>query len=52
MSERADRNASRWASRAVQLSFLIALLVLWYGLTTWGHVSPILLPNPIAELHE
>jgi len=52
VSERADRNASRWASRAVQLSFLIALLVLWYGLTTWGHVSPILLPNPIAVLHE
>jgi ABC-type nitrate/sulfonate/bicarbonate transport system permease component len=52
VSERADRSAGRWASRAVQLSFLIALLVLWYGLTTWGHVSPILLPNPLAVLHE
>jgi len=52
VSERADRNAARWASRAVQLSFLIALIALWFWLTTWGHVSPILLPNPLAVLHE
>jgi ABC-type nitrate/sulfonate/bicarbonate transport system permease component len=52
MSERTEGRASRWASHAVQLAFLIALLVLWYGLTTWGQVSPILLPNPLAVLHE
>jgi ABC-type nitrate/sulfonate/bicarbonate transport system permease component len=50
VSARSDRTSSRWASRAVQLSFLLGLLLLWYGLTTWGHVSPILLPNPVAVL--
>jgi ABC-type nitrate/sulfonate/bicarbonate transport system permease component len=49
---RPDGGAGRWASHAVQLCFLIALLLLWYGLTTWGQVSPILLPNPLAVLHE
>ena len=52
MSERADRRAGRWASRAVQLSFLVTLLALWFWLTTFGQVSPILLPNPLAVLHE
>jgi ABC-type nitrate/sulfonate/bicarbonate transport system permease component len=52
MREGSARASSRWASRAVQLLFLIALLALWYGLTTWGEVSPILLPNPLAVLHE
>jgi ABC-type nitrate/sulfonate/bicarbonate transport system permease component len=52
VSARSDRTSSPWASRAVQLSFLLALLLLWYGLTTWGHVSPILLPNPLAVLNE
>jgi len=52
MSARTEGSAGRWASHAVQLAFLIALLLLWYGLTTWGQVSPILLPNPLAVLHE
>jgi ABC-type nitrate/sulfonate/bicarbonate transport system permease component len=52
VSERADRRAGRWASRAVQLSFLVTLLALWFWLTTFGQVSPILLPNPLAVLHE
>jgi len=52
VSERIDRDTARWASHAVQLAFLIGLLLLWYGLTTWGQVSPILLPNPLAVLHE
>ena len=35
------------ASRAVQLTFLIVLIVLWYLATTRWKVSPLLLPNPI-----
>jgi ABC-type nitrate/sulfonate/bicarbonate transport system permease component len=52
MSNGSASETPRWASRAVQLLFLIALLALWYGLTTWGQVSAILLPNPLAVLHE
>ena len=45
-----DRDG-RLASRTVQATFLIVLVVLWYLATTrWG-VSPILLPNPIAVWH-
>ena len=51
MSERAEQRG-RWASRAVQALFLVALISLWAFATTWGHVSPILLPNPLAVLHE
>src|SRR5262249_17800406 len=36
------------ASRAVQVAFLIALVVLWYLATTRWRVSPLLLPNPVA----
>ena len=35
------------ASRAVQATFLIVLIVLWYLATTRWKVSPLLLPNPI-----
>ena len=28
------------------------LIALWTFATTWGHVSPILLPNPLAVLRE
>jgi ABC-type nitrate/sulfonate/bicarbonate transport system permease component len=35
------------ASRAVQITFLIVLLVLWYLATTRWKVSPLLLPNPV-----
>jgi ABC-type nitrate/sulfonate/bicarbonate transport system permease component len=42
----------RWASRSVQALFLIALISLWTFATTWGHVSPILLPPPLAVLQE
>jgi ABC-type nitrate/sulfonate/bicarbonate transport system permease component len=41
-------NESRFASRAVQVVFLLALIVLWYLATTRWRVSPLLLPNPIA----
>jgi ABC-type nitrate/sulfonate/bicarbonate transport system permease component len=52
VTERVDRNRGRWASRAVQALFLIVLISLWTFATTWGQVSPILLPNPLAVLDE
>jgi ABC-type nitrate/sulfonate/bicarbonate transport system permease component len=52
VSGRADRARDRWASRAVQALFLIVLIALWYLATTWGQVSRILLPNPLAVLDE
>ena len=52
MSGPADRDRGRWASRAVQALFVIVLISLWIFATTIGRVSPILLPNPVAVLHE
>ena len=52
MTERADQDRGRWASRAVQALFLIALISLWLFATTIGRVSPILLPNPLSVLDE
>lgn len=47
MARRADR-AQRLASLAVQIGFLVALLLLWYLATNdWG-VNRLLLPNPAA----
>jgi ABC-type nitrate/sulfonate/bicarbonate transport system permease component len=45
---KASGNESRFASRAVQVVFLLALIVLWYLATTRWRVSPLLLPNPTA----
>jgi len=42
----------RLASRAVQATFLIVLIVLWYLATTRWRVSPLLLPNPVTVLHD
>jgi ABC-type nitrate/sulfonate/bicarbonate transport system permease component len=52
VSERADRGRGRWASRVVQALFLVGLISLWAIATGWGHVSPILLPDPFAVLNE
>jgi ABC-type nitrate/sulfonate/bicarbonate transport system permease component len=38
------------ASRAVQVTFLIVLIALWYLATTRWKVSPLLLPNPVRVL--
>ena len=35
------------ASRAVQVTFVIVLIALWYLATTRWRVSPLLLPNPV-----
>ena len=49
---RTERDRGAWASRTVQALFLIALIALWAFATTFGHVSPILLPNPLSVLNE
>ena len=52
MTPRADPDKNRWASRAVQALFLIALISIWYFLTASGRVSKILLPGPGPVLYE
>jgi ABC-type nitrate/sulfonate/bicarbonate transport system permease component len=42
----------RSGSLAVQVAFLIVLIVLWYLATTRWHVSQLLLPNPVRVLRE
>jgi ABC-type nitrate/sulfonate/bicarbonate transport system permease component len=47
----ADRKREKpLASRAVQATFLIVLIALWYLATTRWKVSPLLLPNPVKVL--
>jgi ABC-type nitrate/sulfonate/bicarbonate transport system permease component len=51
MSVRRDRR-DKLASRAVQIAFVVGLIVLWYiGTAYWG-ISAILLPNPVDVWHE
>lgn len=51
MSARQDRR-DKFASRAVQIGFIVGLLTLWYlGTAYWG-ISPLLLPNPVKVWHE
>jgi ABC-type nitrate/sulfonate/bicarbonate transport system permease component len=52
MSATGKRDRGRLASRLVQAGFVIALVGLWYVGTTYGHISPILLPNPVQVYHE
>lgn len=54
MSGKRDRR-DKLVSRAVQVTFLVTLVLLWYfGTTRWG-INPLLLPNPVkvwAELKD
>ena len=51
MSVRRDRR-DKLASRAVQIAFVVGLIMLWYiGTAYWG-ISAILLPNPVNVWHE
>ena len=52
MSTKPKCDRSALASRAVQAAFVLILLVLWFLGTRPGHISPILLPNPVAVFHE
>ena len=46
MSGKRDRR-DKLVSRAVQVTFLVTLVLLWYfGTTRWG-INPLLLPNPV-----
>jgi len=42
----AQRDRSRFASRGVQIAFVVILIAAWWIGTTVGKISPILLPNP------
>jgi len=42
----AQRDRSRFASRGVQIAFVVILVAAWWIGTTVGKISPILLPNP------
>jgi len=46
MSARQDRR-DKIASRAVQIGFVVAVLLLWYLSTAYWGISRILLPNPV-----
>jgi ABC-type nitrate/sulfonate/bicarbonate transport system permease component len=46
------RDRSTLGSRAVQAAFVIVLVGLWYIGTTYGQISPILLPNPARVFDE
>src|SRR5499433_2747716 len=52
MTPPGNEREGRLASRAVQATFLIALIALWYLATTRWRVSPLLLPNPVAVLRD
>ena len=52
MSARGDRRRASLASRGTQLGFVVTLVGVWYLGTTYGGISPILLPNPVAVYHE
>src|SRR5262245_48966598 len=52
MSEAGKRLRSKLASRGVQVAFVVVLVGAWYVGTTYGRISPILLPNPVAVFDE
>src|SRR5947208_10401956 len=52
MSPARKRDRSALGSRAVQAAFIVALVGLWYIGTTYGQISPILLPNPLNVYDE
>jgi ABC-type nitrate/sulfonate/bicarbonate transport system permease component len=52
MSATRKRDRGRLASRAVQAGFIVALVGAWYIGTTYGGLSPILLPNPVKVYDE
>lgn len=51
MARRSER-ARQLASRAVQIGFLFAILLLWYLATNFWGVNHLLLPNPIDVWHQ
>ena len=51
MSARQERR-DRIASRAVQIAFVLGVLLLWYLATAYWGISKILLPNPVNVWNE
>jgi len=51
MTRRGERT-QQLASRAVQIGFLLGLLVLWYLATNFWGVNRLLLPNPVSVWHQ
>jgi ABC-type nitrate/sulfonate/bicarbonate transport system permease component len=51
-SKNAKRDRSALGSRLVQAAFVLVLVGLWYLGTTYGKISPILLPNPLRVFDE
>jgi ABC-type nitrate/sulfonate/bicarbonate transport system permease component len=52
VSEASRQARSRLLSRGVQAGFVLVLLAAWYLGTAYGHISPILLPNPVNVFDE
>ena len=52
IANRGKRDAASAVSRAVQVGFLIGLLVLWYVSTNYWGVSHLLLPEPVQVFWE
>jgi ABC-type nitrate/sulfonate/bicarbonate transport system permease component len=49
---RRSKREKRLASRAVQVGFLLTLLLLWYLATNFWGVNRLLLPNPVSVWHQ
>jgi ABC-type nitrate/sulfonate/bicarbonate transport system permease component len=52
VTERSRRFRGKLLSRGVQAAFVVVLLAAWYAATAYGHISPILLPNPVNVFDE
>ena len=52
MNAATKRRRASLASRGMQLAFVVVLLGVWYLGTTYGGISHILLPTPVAVYHE
>jgi ABC-type nitrate/sulfonate/bicarbonate transport system permease component len=52
VSEASRQARNKLLSRGVQAGFVFVLIAAWYLGTTYGHISPILLPNPVAVFDE
>jgi ABC-type nitrate/sulfonate/bicarbonate transport system permease component len=52
VSEASRQARSKLLSRGVQAGFVLVLLAAWYLGTTYGRISPILLPNPVNVFDE
>lgn len=52
MSDTTVTSRNRWTSRLIQLGFLLALIAVWHLATSYGNISPFLLPRPWSVAQE